>query len=348
MDVGTATSTPVSTAEVSPSPPPVAPSTSTTPAERPRSLSAIMAGEVAETAPADPGQTPPPSDPTVQATTPPVTPEQGTPAVAPTEQNQGPIPFTRHKEILENTRVKAREDALSGFKQQYGDAIQQIDAIRANPEQGIGQLITEALENPELRPGIVSVIARTMNSLRGQQQPVETPEPPADLQGTDANGQAVTFYSAPQLAKWHEWNNARLTRQFDERLQPLQKREQQMTAQERITDAQRQSRDRMKSILTQYEGRPHFKEHQKAITEKYSEIVKGGVDAATALGLAYAAILEDVVMPARASADQQALTAAAVKAASGSSSPPGVTTPSPAARPRSLSEGLRQQGVTTY
>lgn len=330
IDSGSATPTPES------SPAPSTPSTVSSSSDRPRSLSAAMAGE-ADTP--DPG-TAPPSEPTAPAPTAPVAPE--TPA--PVTDARGPIPFDRHEAILKNAREKANQEAAQRFQQEYGEALQELTAFRQDPGAWLSQAIAEGMANPALSPVITAAAARALAARRGQAQPTaEEPEPQADLQLPDG----TPLMSAQRLAEWRTWNDQRLMREFDQKLAPIQEREQRIKAKEQYDAAFTDAKGRMAQVLDRVKSRSHYAEHKSAIHERIKSLMDEGVSAYEAPGIAYAEIVETVVLPAKASAEKQALVQQAVERSKGSTAPPSAVMSSPQSRPRSMAEALRQQGVSS-
>jgi hypothetical protein len=334
IDSGTVSSTPES------SPTPSTPSVSAvSSSERPRSMSAAMAGDTDTPDPGVPVQ----SEPTAPAPTAPVAPEQTPPVTE--AQNRGPIPYDRHESILKNAREKAAQEAEARFQQQYGEAFTVLAEFQKDPGSAIANIIAEGMANPDLAPIVAQAAARALAGRRGQQQPqqAEEPEPQADLQLPDG----TPLMSAQRLAEWRAWNDRRLMAQFDQKLAPIQQREQKIAAKEKHDAAFADAKGRMKTVLERYQSRPHYAEHKDAIREKTVALMNEGVDAVTAIGAAYAEILETVVLPARASAEKQALVQQAVEKSKGSTAPPGAVMPSSQGRPRSMAEALKQQGVSS-
>lgn len=334
IDSGSVTTTPDS----SPAPSSTPASTVTATSDRPRSLSAVMAGA---TDTPDPGSEPAQSEPAAPAPTAPVTTEQ----TQPVGEATGPIPLDRHKSILENARATAKAEAEAAFQQQYGEAFKVLASFRDNPGAAIAELIAEGMANPEISPAVAAAAARALAGRRGQAQPqqADEPEPQADLQLPDG----TPLMSAQRLAEWRQWNDRRLMAQLDQKLAPIQDREQKIAAQEKYQAAFADAKGRMSQVLAQYQSRPHFAEHKAAITAKTKTLMESGIDAVTALGVAYATVIEETVLPAKASAAKQALVTQAVEQSKGSTAPPSAVMPSSQGRPRSMAEALKQQGVSS-
>lgn len=331
----------VAEAPASPSPtPPAAPSTSSAvPAESPTSFAEAMAARMGAPATPDPGVSTPATTPPPEATT--QAPQTATPPAetAPSTEAKGPIPFERHESILKNARAKTEAEVTERFQQQYAPLVELGNRIEAAPVETIVTLTNGLLQHPVHGPAMVSALARALASRRGQAQPTETAteqEPQADLQTADG----TRVYSADQLAKWQTWNHNRLMQEVDQRLQPLQAREQQQIATERATQRQTEAQTRAKQALEPYLAQPEFVEHRAEIAKRQQELVAQGVDPFQAVGLAYTQVLRDVVLPARTAKSQESLVREAVKKATGSTSTPGVAPAQPAGRPESFEKAF--------
>ena len=294
------------------------------------------------TAPAavTPGVPSPASDPPPAAATAPPTQPETPPAetVPAPEPAKGPIPYERHESILKNAREKTTNEVTQRFQQQYGPHVALGEKLRADFPGTLTDLIQEGISHPDFGPQIVSALARTLSSRRGAQPPVDNQEPQADLQTPDG----TLVYSAPQLAKREAWLRQQLDASIDQRLQPLQQREQQRIASERQATEWKAANDRMSKTLEPFKQLlgAEFETHKPALLEKSQAFMAEGHDARTALGLAAAHVLRDVVLPARTAQSQQQLVADAVRKATGSTSAPGTAPAAPAGRPTSMHEGF--------
>ena len=291
---------------------------------------------MAETAPAATGEPkpagePPPAAAPAQPPQPETPPAETVPAP---ETAKGPIPYDRHESILKNARTKTETEVTQRFQQQYGPHVELGNRIQADPVGTIVGLIEGLASHPEHGPAVISALARTLGSRRSQA--VEDQEPQADLQTPDG----TLVYSAPQLAKREAWVRKQLDASIEQRLQPLQQREQQQIARERQTEAVKAANDRMAKVLEPYKALPEFEANKPAIRAKAEALMGEGHSAETALGLAVVQVLREVVMPSRAAQSSQQLLADAVKKATGSTSAPGTAAPAPAGRPKDLHDAF--------
>lgn len=288
-------------------------------------------------APVDPGvQTPAPA-PSVPATTEqaaqPPTPETAAPVAEPAAQPKGPIPFERHESILKNAREKTTAEVTQQFQQRYGPHVELGNRIEADPVGTVVGLIQGLANHPDHGQAVISALARTLGSRRNQA--VEDQEPQPDLQTSDG----TTLYSSAQQAKREAWLRRQVESSIDQRLQPLQQREQQRLAVERRSQEQTAANERMAKVLEPYRQLlPDFEKHKPALREKTTAYLAEGYDPQTALGLAVGSILHSTVTPARVAESQQQLVAQAVAKSTGSTSPPGAAPSAPAQRPTSFDE----------
>ncbi len=293
---------------------------------------------MAAPAPASPGVIPPASAEPVAATAQP--PQSETPPVetAPAaETAKGPIPFDRHEKILANTRAKTTEEVTQQFQQQYGPHVELGNRFNADPVGTVVGLFRGLSQHPEHKQAVISELARMLGAQRGQQaQPDQ--EPQADFQLPDG----TPFYSAPQQAKREAWLRQQMEASIDQRLQPLQAREQQRLAVEKRDEAWKAANERMSKALEPVKQMlgDDFEKHKPILREKQAEFVAQGFDSGTALGYALSHVLRDVVMPSRAAQSQQQLVADAVRKSTGSTSAPGTAAAAPAGRPKDFHQGF--------
>lgn len=331
----------------SPSSTPASPSSSNTPADRPTSFAEALA-RVGTTATPNPGvsssaaNAPSPAT-TVQAQQ---TDTSASETAAPSQAPQGPIPFERHTAALNNARLKTEQEITQRFQQQYGAHVTLGERIQADPIGTVIGMMSELSNHPEHGQAMVSALARALSARRGQQQaraeldPADA-EPQADFQTADG----AQFYSAAQLAHLREMDRRRILAEVDQRLQPLQARENQTVAQERLSHATTAARARMSQEVAPLLQQPEFVQHKAAIIERQQAYFRNGdagLSPQMALSLAYTDVLRDVVMPARAAQQKDQLVADAVRKATGSTSTLGAAPANPAGRPTDFETAFRR------
>ncbi len=287
----------------------------------------------------DPGVPKPATEQPVAATAPPTQTETPPAETAPSTENKGPIPFENHKRILENTRTKTEQELTQRFQQQYGAHVELGQKFESDPVGTAASVIQTLAADPTYGPQIISALARTLGSRR-QPAAAAAPdqEPQADYQTPDGNG----MFSAARLAEIRAYDRQQILKEVDQRLQPLQTREQEAQARERLETHKKDTWTKVENILKPFQAMPDFKANKDAIAAKATEFMSQGLDVGAAVGAAYSQVLHDVVMPARAAKSQEQLLATAVAKATGSTSTPGAAPAAPAGRPTSFEEAFKR------
>ena len=227
-----------------------------------------------------------------EATT--VPPVESTPADAKPRESSGPIPFERHKAILEDER-KLRE-AVEAKWQRVAWASQLTDAgntpeqvqralaieggLRGNTVAFIEQLLTEAAGNPGLTEQVRSIAARVLGTGR---QTADTPdpndaEPQPDYFTQHEDGSRTPFYSGPQLQKWHEWSKRQQEAAMNARFAPLEQVRRDIEQQKADADTQarydteyRQHLQAGSAVLDKLKQEPYFNDSFLAAMRTYME-----------------------------------------------------------------------------
>jgi len=253
----------------------------------------------------------------------------------------GPIPFDRHKAALENARTKAIEATVQQVKEHYGAGIDFQARFDADPVGTFAQVFDGLMQHPQFGPAVLSHAAKALSARRGQAALEQEPQP--DLQAADG----TLLYSAEQLAKREAWNHRRLQAEMAKALTPFQQREQALQEQQALESAKAAASQRMGALYKSFEARPHFTAHKPAIVERFKALrtEQPHLDLGSALGLAYAEVVESVVIPTQVASQQQQVQAAAVAKATGRSTPPGTPVPTPQGRPRTMREAMEQVGL---
>lgn len=166
---------------------------------------------------------------------------------------QGPIPFERHKAILDKAREETRQ-AAERFKWAEGLTETQYQAIKRKAD-----LVDGSLRDPIAFHRQLGAWLRNHPQYGPRVQATEgtDPEPEPDL--VAENGQKV--YSADQLRKWQAWNHQKLTAQMTELVSPLQQRLQQQ-------DSQAQAQTWAQSQLAEARTWPAFNDLQASIRKR--------------------------------------------------------------------------------
>jgi len=240
---------------------------------------------------------------------------------------KGPIPFDRHEAILKNAREKAAQDVVQRMQGEYGPAIQLQQRLSSDPIGTLTQLIDEAVQHPEIGQHIVSQLARTLGARR-KQQPDLTP----------IDTEVGQVYTAEQV-------QALVAQQVAERVAPLEQDRQTRVAEQVAARERQQTVQTVTTRLSEWRKQPGFAEHEADIQTHQKAYVESGMDPWSALGLAYAKVVQEKVVPkVQADTTNQFRQTAAQKVAASSSDPNRVA-PILSARPKSFREALQQAGL---
>jgi len=191
----------------------------------------------------------------------------------PSAEKQGPIPFTVHHTALENARVKARDEALSEWRQQHGWA-EQVDRASVEEAARLGQLYTqdragyvrqllaEAVSDPTLAPVVRSEAARILGHRKAAD-----PDLSPDIPVVDESGNVVNqSYSADRMRQVVAAEIAKALGPVSERFNPLLQEREQRQVQEQAAEQTRQLEAYVQDLYTEaVEVLPHFKEHEAEI-----------------------------------------------------------------------------------
>jgi hypothetical protein len=220
-----------------------------------------------------------PQTPPASATTSPETPTATSEAGA---TPQGPIPYDRHKEILEGERKRAADAEAKWQRYQWAEELEKsgIDAatardlvqqrhwradVESNPVAFIERLAESARQNPSIAPQLRSVAARILGQrVAGQPQgqpDASDPEPQPDYQ--DASG--TPFMSVPRQREWFDWHSRQLKAQMQAEYAPLiDERNQRVEAEKQHQAIQQQytaTYQGLEGELNELRQQPLFVEH---------------------------------------------------------------------------------------
>ena len=293
----------------------------------------------------------PPADP--QSTdTPTVPPAEATPPPAPGQvdgeapQDSGPIPFDRHKAILETERQKRTDLDAKWQRVQWADALvdagktpEQIqealglfDSIRGNPIEFLGKFHDLLRNDPEYGQSVRSWAGKVLG---GGRQPVEAVNPQGDPEpGPDFQDEKGTpFFSAPQLQKWQTWRERQFEAKQSERYQPLIDAHQQAQAAEQQRQSDARDTQRAISEVDKIKAKPFYDELKPDIAARMKESnwTESPLEA-------YVAVLTTKKLPTL-TADAKAQTLAELKThAAASSAKPSTAASATPTKPRSFND----------
>jgi len=176
--------------------------------------------------------------PTDAAAPAPATEEPATSGSTVPETPSGPIPFDRHKAILERARTEARTAAEQEYRQKFGWA------ERYQPEQvEQGTRLYQWLnQNPVAFQSWLQSQLGPLQS-QGAGQAAQDEPPPPDLRAEDG----TPVYSAPQLQKFMEWKE----RQFQQRITPLERKFQGLEEKDRLRSVAMEAKVQAGDLLKQ-------------------------------------------------------------------------------------------------
>lgn len=219
--------------------------------------------------------------------------------------------------------------------QEAQTAIELLQELRTNPVAFYRQLNQDLLGRPEYA-----------TQLQPTAPTQEDPEPKADLVTRGPDGREIRVYSEEQQQKWRDWNNARVMKNVDEKLNPLN--EFHRTQQEFVQQAEIRERAKAHTESTMAEMRkmPHFAgpENEEKIAQKLRAIpphIKKQVGAVAALNMAYNQHLRDNIFPTlNQTAEQRVREEMARKANAGAGTvtPGGGNQPRGTVQPKNTSE----------
>jgi hypothetical protein len=295
----------------------------------------FQAADAATATPEQPASAQPTPEPAIAA---PVAETPEAPVVPENAQSEaaGPIPFDRHKAALENARTKTREEVTAQLEKQYAPIREFAQKFHSDPVASALQLMQELQANPFYAPQLTSAAARMLASQRGKTADSAMPEP--DLQTPDG----MKLYSADQLAKRDEWLTNKLLAQVRGELAPVQQQYQQQQALQAQQQHRAQTAQAVKSLYESWKARPHFEDHKEDIAVAQKRLVDEGVDYRTAIGLAYAEVMDTIVRPKLQAQTHTSLVKKAVDKAAASTSNPAAVAPAPPGRPKSMRDALEK------
>lgn len=213
-------------------------------------VSGDSGGSVASAAPAtaSPAVTPGTQASSVAA---PTAQPQGDGSTASTEP-KGPIPYERHEAVLraEREKRKALEWAANVSPDRYRQMSEWYEMADRNPVEFYKRFEAGLKQHP--------VWAQYLQPQQPQRD--ANPEPEPDL--VAESGQPV--YSAQQLRKWQEWNNAKTKAEFQSMVSPLLQKEQQSQMHAQAMDFAKRTVEELKDLEGFEELKPEIAKHLKA------------------------------------------------------------------------------------
>lgn len=205
------------------------------------------------------------------------------------------------------------------------------------------QFLSELQQHPEYSQQLRSQAARMLASGR---QPPPDAEPPPDV---DLGEGAPKLRSAENQAQWAAWFQRQLLGQVKQEFAPIVQSHEQRVKAEQEAAQLREVQGNAKALFDRAEKLPHFKDHQKAIAEKYAARVQEGFPdhlSGQVLYECYTDVLTTQVLPTLDARSRSAALHAMNAKANGTTQNPASPSPQSTGRPKSWAEARRQQGLT--
>lgn len=200
-----------------------------------------------------------PSTPTDADTPGPATVDPATSGTTVPDGSAGPIPFDRHKSILEHARSESRAAAEKEWKSRFGWA------ERYQPEQvEQGSRLYQWLNtNPRQFAAWLKSQIGDEDLPSGARAPEAGPPEP-DLRAEDG----TPVFSAPQLQKYMEWQTAQLQKQWE----PVQRKIASQEERERLQQTVAEAKSQANGLLSQARSSwPLFKDLEPAMFQAMQE-----------------------------------------------------------------------------
>jgi hypothetical protein len=188
--------------------------------------------------------------------------------------SEGPIPYDRHKSILdgaykERDGYKQQLDALAWAKQVDRQAIEEAERIgklyQTDRAAFARTFFAEGLTDPEVGPLLRSEAARILAGGRGQQSEELTPDIPV----FDANGQQVAqTFSAERVQKIVQ---RAIAEAIGKEVTPIKQTFEHQQAQAKAVAQRQQAVQQIDAIYQRVEKLPLFKEHDQEIAAAMPE-----------------------------------------------------------------------------
>jgi hypothetical protein len=254
-----------------------------------------------------------------------------TPAVEPSTEPKGEPPKWRWQDILDEQRKKSAAEAEARVRQEY-DGLKDFATMSAEERHGLVIMHRAMAGDPAAQARVAQVQPQLAQSLGWVKAPAADPMPEPDLQAGDGS----LVYSAKQQALKDEWLERKLeskwAKQFEEKLQPLQKTAQ--TFQEREAQAEFNVNS-TKAIAKLASADPDFEKHKPDVgaviqsdQQLMSLALNGHVD--LALEIAWNRVRNSKVLPLKQQqAQAQVLTDLQQRAVAATTNPATASTATP-------------------
>ena len=273
-----------------------------------------------------------------------------------TEPPPGPLPYERHKAILdkayaERDGLKAQIEQLSWAQQVPAEVRPQIHRLiemaaktQGDPVAFLMELAAEVQNDPRHAAALKSHAARMLGTRSAPQVADEEPGPDIVVDGH-------SWYSAGQQAKREQWLTRQLAGQMSavvqEQVAPLATLAQRVADAERTQAATKAAEAFAATEFEKVSKLPGFVDHQAEISAAFdaeiAKVPKADQDRVAAIVLRD--VYHAVVLPKLTASSNQTLLKTLTAKASASSLGTTPTVAATATRPRSMREALQQAGL---
>lgn len=311
-------------------------------ANQPTADTTASIDSVLDTAFETPSDAPAASEPSVQSepATEPVAAKQPPQEQPQTDASKGEPPQERWPTILENARKKAAEDALEQHKQ----ALQVVEALRADLPGTLAQMLEEAAVHPQHGDAIISRAAAILSARKKAGQEDARPEP-------DQHDDKYVWYSPEQQAKLDAWKERQIEKKLMEKLQPLQQLQQQFERHQQTKAEAEKAAAVAEKRGAAWKTMPHFNDNKDAILKRQQELYDQSKDLPgfdptngpwELMQQAFAEVVNTQVLPKLQTQQTEKMLASAAHKRAGSASDPAASLPATPRRPRTVDEALDQ------
>ena len=203
------------------------------------------------------------------AGTAPITPSSG---LAGDGDHAGPLPFERHKAILERQRQESAKQ-VADLEAQFGPVKEWHQRFQSDPAAFAEQLIDELSSDPRYAQSLRSRAGKILSAARRvaaeQASPQQESEPQPDYVNP-STGEA--FYSATQQKALLAWQQTQMEQKIMAQIAPLQQDAHQRQATQQFESMKAQAWSSAQSTLKEWEAMPGFTEHKAEIRKAFSEM----------------------------------------------------------------------------
>ncbi len=234
------------------------------------------------------------------------------------QTQSGEPPRERWESILSNARTKASQEARQAAEAEFKQRFQPYETFESDPWRAVQDWLNRAEKHTFYGPQV----QQYFQSRQQQAQPAAEPAP--DVPIVDENGHFTgKTYSAERLKEWQRWNDQQTQAKWEQRLSPIEQREQARAQREQQQEMNERSQRWAQGTLQELRAQPYFKEHEADIAQAMSEHKEWGAN----IHQAYNFVLATKVLPNLSAKEAQSVINSLQDAGAATTVAPGVTTP---------------------